>query len=50
VPVTVSRIPPILHAGAWGVAVSGAILSDNDPRRVAEAMSLAIEVAGSRGR
>lgn len=43
--ITVSRIPPVIHAGAHGVAVSGAILSDNDPARVAAAMALALTVA-----
>lgn len=45
--VEVGRIPALLHAGAHGVAVCGAILSDNDPRRVAEAMTLAIEVVAA---
>jgi thiamine-phosphate pyrophosphorylase len=44
--VTVSRVPPLVHAGAHGVAVCGAILAANDPRRVAEALHLALEVAG----
>lgn len=48
--VSVTRIPALLHAGAYGVAVCGAILSDNDPRRVAEALCLAIEVARARVR
>lgn len=43
--ITVARIPPLVHSGAWGVAVSGAILTSNDPRRVAEAMNLALAVA-----
>jgi thiamine-phosphate pyrophosphorylase len=45
--VVVSRIPELLHAGAHGVAVCGALLSANDPRRVAQAMALALKVAGS---
>jgi thiamine-phosphate pyrophosphorylase len=45
--VGVGQIPPLLHSGAHGVAVCGAILSDNDPRRVAEAMTLAIEVVAA---
>jgi len=43
--VSVSRIPQLLHAGAHGVAVCGELLSANDPRRVAEAMTLALAVA-----
>jgi thiamine-phosphate diphosphorylase len=42
--ITVSRIPEVLRAGAHGVAVCGAILEDNDPRRVAQAMDLALRV------
>jgi thiamine-phosphate pyrophosphorylase len=42
---TVSRIPEVVHAGAHGVAVCSAILSANDPQRVAEAMLLALNVA-----
>lgn len=52
--ITVSRIPAVIHAGAHGVAVCGAILSDNDPERVAQAMMLALDLAsrteGERGR
>jgi thiamine-phosphate pyrophosphorylase len=44
--VVVSKIPELLHAGAHGVAVCGAILSANDPRRVAQALALALKVAG----
>jgi thiamine-phosphate pyrophosphorylase len=47
--VSVTRIPALVHAGAHGVAVCGAILADNDPRRVAEAMSLALAVARAAG-
>ena len=43
--ITVSRIPELIHAGAYGVAVCGAILSANDPRRVAEALTLALQVS-----
>jgi len=43
--ITVSGIPALVRAGAHGVAVCGAILSANDPRRVAEAMTLALQVA-----
>ena len=43
--VTVSAIPTVVRAGAHGVAVCGAILSANNPRRVAEAMALALEVS-----
>jgi thiamine-phosphate pyrophosphorylase len=45
--VVVSKIPELLHAGAHGVAVCGALLSANDPRRVAQAMALALKVAGN---
>jgi thiamine-phosphate pyrophosphorylase len=43
--VSVSAIPALIRAGAHGIAVSGALLGANDPRRVAEAMTLALEVA-----
>jgi thiamine-phosphate pyrophosphorylase len=43
--VTVSGIPRLIRAGAHGVAVCGAILGANDPRRVAEAMTLSLQVA-----
>jgi thiamine-phosphate pyrophosphorylase len=43
--VTVARIPELVHAGAHGVAVCGALLGANHPRRVAQAMRLALEVA-----
>ena len=43
--VGVSAVPELIRAGAHGVAVCGAILSANDPRRVAEALSLALEVS-----
>ena len=43
--VSVSRIPPLLHAGAFGVAVSSAILEAREPGRVAQAMELALRVA-----
>jgi thiamine-phosphate pyrophosphorylase len=42
--VTVTRVPEVIHAGAHGIAVSGAILEDNDPRRVAQALTLALRV------
>lgn len=48
--VTVSRVPELLRAGAHGVAVCSAILAANDPRRVAEALSLALEVSARSGR
>lgn len=44
--ITVSRVPAVLHAGAFGVAVAGEILSSSDPCRVAEGLHLAIDVAG----
>jgi len=43
--ITFGRIPELIRAGAHGVAVSSALLAANDPARVAEAMSLAIDVA-----
>jgi thiamine-phosphate diphosphorylase len=43
--VGVSVVPALIRAGAHGVAVCGAILSANDPRRVAEALALALEVS-----
>jgi len=43
--VEIGRIPELIHAGAHGVAVSSGLLSANDPTRIAQAMSLAIEVA-----
>jgi thiamine-phosphate diphosphorylase len=43
--ITVTRVPAMIHAGAHGVAVCGEILSSNDPERVAQAMTLALEVA-----
>ena len=43
--VTVTQIPELVHAGAHGVAVCGALLGTNHPRRVAQAMHLALEVA-----
>ncbi len=43
--ITVTRVPPVVHAGAFGVAVSGEILAASDPCRVAEALHLALSVA-----
>ncbi len=43
--ITVTRIPALIHAGALGIAACGAFLSANDPERVAQAMTLAIQVA-----
>jgi thiamine-phosphate pyrophosphorylase len=43
--VTVSRVPAVIHAGAWGVAVVGALLEAPDPGRVAQAFDLALAVA-----
>lgn len=43
--ISVSTVPELIRAGAHGVAVCGAILSANDPRRVAEALALALEVS-----
>jgi thiamine-phosphate pyrophosphorylase len=41
----ISRIPELLHAGAHGVAVCGAILGASDPRRIAQGMRLALKVS-----
>lgn len=46
----VSAVPELIRAGAHGVAVCGAILSANDPRRVAEALSLSLEVSSRAAR
>jgi thiamine-phosphate pyrophosphorylase len=43
--ISVARVPPVVHAGAYGVAVSGAILSASDPERVAEGLNLALTIA-----
>jgi thiamine-phosphate pyrophosphorylase len=43
--ISVTRVPALIHAGAHGIAVCGALLSANDPERVAQALTLAIEVA-----
>jgi thiamine-phosphate pyrophosphorylase len=43
--VTVGRVPSVIHAGAHGVAVCGALLGASDPGRVAEAMRLGLDVA-----
>ena len=43
--IEVSRVPEVIHAGAHGIAVAGAILGASDPRRVAEALALALAVA-----
>jgi len=41
----VARVPAVIHAGAHGVAVCGAILSVANPRRVAQALTLALDVS-----
>ncbi len=41
------RVPEIVQAGAWGVAVCGAVQEARDPQRVAEAFALALEVAAA---
>ena len=41
----ITRVSAVLHAGAHGVAVCGAMLSANDPERVAQAMMLALSVS-----
>jgi len=43
--ISVTRVPAVLHAGAYGVAVCSAILGANDPERVAQALTLALEVS-----
>lgn len=48
--VSVSRIPELLHAGAHGVAVCGELISANHPRRIAQAMTLALQVASQSPR
>jgi thiamine-phosphate pyrophosphorylase len=48
--VTISRVPEVLRAGAYGVAVCGAILGAPDPQRVAEGFLLALVVAGAGAR
>lgn len=47
--IQVRHVPDLLRAGAHGVAVCGAILSASDPRRVAEAFTLALAVASTAG-
>ena len=46
--ITVGRVPAVLHAGAHGIALCGALLSANEPQRVAQALSLALEVTRTR--
>jgi thiamine-phosphate pyrophosphorylase len=48
--ITVSSIPALIRAGAHGAAVCGAILGANDPGRVAQAMSLALQVSARAAR
>ena len=48
--VGLTSVPELIRAGAHGVAVCGAILSANDPRRVAEALALALEVSSRAAR
>jgi thiamine-phosphate pyrophosphorylase len=43
--VNVTRIPELVRAGAYGVAACRALLEAKDPRRVAQAMLLALDVA-----
>ena len=45
--VSASKVPAVIHAGAHGVAVCGAIVSASQPRRIAEALALALEVAAA---
>jgi thiamine-phosphate pyrophosphorylase len=42
--ITVGRVAAVLHAGAHGVAVCGALLAAGDPQRLAQAMMLALDV------
>lgn len=44
--ITASVVPSVIRAGAHGVAVSGAILMDRHPGRVAQVLALALGVAG----
>lgn len=46
--ITVSHVPEVMHAGAHGIAVCGAILEQPDPRRAAEGFSLALSVSKDR--
>jgi thiamine-phosphate pyrophosphorylase len=46
--ITISRVSEVIRAGAHGVAVCGAILGDNDPQRVAQALCLALDVSLGR--
>ncbi|ANM32061.1 hypothetical protein ABI59_03685 [Acidobacteria bacterium Mor1] len=48
--ITIPRVPDVVHAGAYGVAVCGAILGARDPRRVAQGFALALAVAKTPGR
>jgi thiamine-phosphate pyrophosphorylase len=43
--ISVSRVPPVIHSGAHGVAVCSAILSSREPGRIAEALDLSLRVA-----
>ncbi|MCP3978100.1 MAG: thiamine phosphate synthase [bacterium] len=43
--VSVTRIPELIHAGAHGVAVCGVLLGSNHPRRTAQSLRLALDVA-----
>jgi thiamine-phosphate pyrophosphorylase len=43
-----ARVSEVLRAGAWGVSVCGAILSSSEPKRAAEALRRAVDVAESR--
>jgi thiamine-phosphate pyrophosphorylase len=47
--ITIGRIPPAVHAGAWGVVARKAILEATHPERVAEAMVAALRVSGMPG-
>ena len=40
-----ANTPRVIHAGAHGIAVRGALMAAGDPRRVAEALRLALRVA-----
>jgi len=47
--IEVSRVPEVVHAGAHGIAVCGALMTANDPQRVAEGLCLALEVSCGKG-
>ncbi len=46
---TVTRIPGVIHSGAHGVAVCGALIGAKRPAEVAQAICLALDVAQRAG-